>query len=173
MGWVLPVFLALLQWPFVPATRRRLLSWGAPWRPVLEGIDDMNHPWPMTRLRHRIDQWIRHPAGIVAVLCLLLSLVMTGLSTVKVHAHADGDHAHQHAAQWQDGASSGQAHPASPGPAGDMALHAHDVCTTVPALTALPAMLLGDLPPMAPNIRAAAPPPPSEPRAPPHRPPIA
>ncbi len=133
----------------------------------------MNHPWRVTTLRHRIDQWVRHPAGIVAVLCLLLSLVMTGLSTVKVHAHADGDHAHQHVAQWADDASFDHDHPASPDPANDTSLHAHDVCTTVPALTTLPMMMLGDLQPMAPNARATTPPPPSAPRIPPHRPPIA
>ena len=123
-------------------------------------------------LQRRVSLWIHRPFGRLAGLLLLVAMVSAGLPTGNVHAHAGGDHDHDHSAQLAEEGSSGHEDPAPSEPA-DMVLHAHDVCTSATALSVLPTLILSAVAPVAPSVRAPAPPPPSAARIPPHRPPIA
>lgn len=133
-----------------------------------------HHPRVSLRpLQRRLRLGIQRPIGLLAGLLLLVAMVSAGMPTGKVHAHADGDHGHDHFAQVAaDGPSDEEDQPA-PSDSVGMFLHAHDVGTTVSALPNLPVVALIVGVPMAPSVRLTAPPPPSAARIPPHRPPIA
>ncbi|WP_152597877.1 hypothetical protein [Novilysobacter arseniciresistens] len=117
--------------------------------------------------------WIQRPIGQLAGLLLLVAMLSAGISTGEVHAHADGDHAHDHAAQLADGLSDHDDPPRDLDPGDTTVLHAHDVGTTVSTLPTIPVVMLSALVPVAPGVHLTTSPPPSSARTPPHRPPIA
>lgn len=124
-------------------------------------------------LHRRVSLWIQRPTGQLAGLLLLVAMISAGMPAGKVHAHVDGDHAHDHAAQLADGLSDHDDAPAS-NPIDTTVLHAHDVGTTTASTLPTPLMLmLSARVPMAPIARLTTSPPPSSARIPPHRPPIA
>lgn len=124
-------------------------------------------------LHRRVSLWIQRPIGQLAGLLLLVAMISAGISTGEVHAHADGDHAHEHATQLADGLSDQDDAPGDLDPADTTVLHAHDVGTTVSTLPTLPTVMLSALVPVAPSVHLTTSPPPSSARTPPHRPPIA
>src|SRR3546814_5212923 len=81
-------------------------------------------------LHRRVSLWIQRPIGQLAGLLLLVAMISAGISTGEVHAHADGDHAHEHATQLADGLSDQDDAPGDLDPADTTVLHAHDVGTT-------------------------------------------
>lgn len=123
-------------------------------------------------LQRRVCLWIQRPFGQLAGLLLLVAMLSAGMQTGKVHAHADGDHTHDHAAQAADGLSGHDDAPAS-SPTDTTVLHAHDVVTTVSTLPTLSMVMFSAQVPMVPISRLTTSPPPSSARIPPHRPPIA
>src|SRR3546814_8040470 len=78
-------------------------------------------------LHRRVSLWIQRPIGQLAGLLLLVAMISAGISTGEVHAHADGDHAHEHATQLADGLSDQDDAPGDLDPADTTVLHAHDV----------------------------------------------
>jgi len=64
------------------------------------------------------------PVGQLAGLLLLVAMISTGMQTGKVHAHVDGDHAHDHVAHAEE-APSGQGHAPALDPSETVVLHAH------------------------------------------------
>src|SRR3546814_6323226 len=72
-------------------------------------------------------------------------MISAGISTGEVHAHADGDHAHEHATQLADGLSDQDDAPGDLDPADTTVLHAHDVGPTVSTLPTLPTVMLSPL----------------------------
>jgi len=140
----------------------------------LEGLPFWHHPLVSFRaLQHRATIWIQRPIGTLAGLLLLVAMVSAGMVTGKVHAHADGDHGHDHGAQMATiGPTDHIDLPAPPVP-DDTVLHAHDVGTTVTAFLKLPALDFRVGSPSAPAVLTVTPSPPSAARIPPHRPPIA
>ncbi|KGM56156.1 hypothetical protein N799_05025 [Lysobacter arseniciresistens ZS79] len=124
-------------------------------------------------LHRRVSLWIQRPIGQLAGLLLLVAMLSAGISTGEVHAHADGDHAHDHAAQLADGLSDHDDPPRDLDPGDTTVLHAHDVGTTVSTLPTIPVVMLSALVPVAPGVHLTTSPPPSSARTPPHRPPIA
>lgn len=117
--------------------------------------------------------WIQRPLGRLAGLLLVVAMISAGMRTGEVHAHTDGDRAHDHAAQLADGLSNRDDAPGGLDPANTVVLHAHDVGTTVSTLPTLPVVALSALVPVAPSVHLTTSPPPSSARTPPHRPPIA
>ena len=142
--------------------------------PSLESTCHLRHPAPMSlRALHRhVSLWIQRPVGQLAGLLLLVAMISAGMPTGKVHAHVDGDHSHDHAAQLADGLSDHNDVPAS-NPIDTTVLHAHDVGTTASTLPTPLMLMLSAQVPMAPIARLTNSPPPSSARIPPHRPPIA
>jgi hypothetical protein len=124
-------------------------------------------------LHRHVSLWIQRPVGQLAGLLLLVAMISAGMPTGKVHAHADGDHTHDHAAQAADGLSDHEDAPASSPTDNTTVLHAHDVVTTVSTLPSLSMLVFSAQVPMAPIARLTTSPPPSSARIPPHRPPIA
>jgi len=125
-------------------------------------------------LHRRVSIWIQRPIGQLAGLLLLVAMISAGTPTGKVHAHADGDHAHDHAAQLAEGLSDqGDVSAGDVDPTETTVLHTHDVGTTVSTLPTLPTVMLSALVPVAPGVHLTTSPPPSSARTPPHRPPIA
>src|SRR3546814_20622877 len=98
-------------------------------------------------------------------------MISAGISTGEVHAHADGDHAHEHATQLADGLSDQDDAPGDLDPADTTVLHAHDVGTTVSTLPTLPTVLPNALVPVRPSVPLTTSPPPSSAQPPPHPPP--
>src|SRR3546814_1355725 len=96
-------------------------------------------------LHRRVSLWIQRPIGQLAGLLLLVAMISAGISTGEVHAHADGDHAHEHATQLADGLSDQDDAPGDLDPADTTVLHAHDVGTTVSTLPTLPTVMLSAL----------------------------
>src|SRR3546814_16907134 len=72
-------------------------------------------------------------------------MISAGMRTGEVHAHTDGDRAHDHAAQLADGLSNRDDAPGGLDPANTVVLHAHDVGTTVSTLPTLPVVALSAL----------------------------
>lgn len=122
-------------------------------------------------LHRRVSLWIQRPAGRLAGLLLLVAMISAGMQTGKVHAHADGDHAHDHAAQAADALADHHDAPAE-SPTDSTVLHAHDVVTTVSTLPTLSMLTFSAQVPIAPIARLTTSSPPSSARIPPHRPPI-
>lgn len=142
----------------------------------LEGGNNVRHPLPvpLQTVRRRLNLWLQRPFGRLASLLLLVAMVSAGVPTAQVHAHTGGDHDHDHHAQLSSGGAVDQHDHTTPAdPDGDTALHAHDACTTVSALSSVPMMVPSGVGPVAPSVRAAGSPPPLAPRIPPYRPPIA
>ena len=115
---------------------------------------------------------MQRPVGQLAGLMLLVAMMSTGMQPGEVHAHVDGDHAHDHAAQAAEGLA-GQDHAPALDPTDTVVLHAHDVVTTVSNLPTLPMLMFRAPVPMRPMARLTTSPPPPLARIPPHRPPIA
>lgn len=124
-------------------------------------------------LHRRVSHWIQRPAGQLAGLLLLVAMISGGMQTGEIHAHVEGDPAHDHAAQAADGLSEHDDAPAASHPSDTTLLHAHDVVTTVSTLPTLSMVMFSAQVPMAPIARLTTSPPPSSARIPPHRPPIA
>lgn len=124
-------------------------------------------------LHRRVSLWIQRPIGQLTGLLLLVAMISAGMSTGEIHAHADGDHAHDHAAQLADGLSDHDDPTEDLDPGDTTVLHAHDVGTTVSTLPTIPVVTLSALVPVAPGVHLTTSPPPSSARTPPHRPPIA
>lgn len=123
-------------------------------------------------LHRRVSLWIQRPVGQLAGLLLLVAMISAGMPIGKVHAHVDGDHTHDHAAQLADGLSDHDDAPAA-NPSDTTLLHAHDVVTTVSTLSTLSMVMFSAQVPLAPIARLNTSPPLSSARIPPHRPPIA
>src|SRR5687768_6696084 len=124
-------------------------------------------------LRRRVSSWIQRPLGQLAGFVLLVAVASAGMPTGKLHAHAGGDHGHHHSTQLADVTPDhGDPAPEPSSPLGTV-LHGHDVGPTVTALPAFPVVILSAGPPTAPARVEGVSPPPSAPRTPPHRPPIA
>src|SRR3546814_14283362 len=92
-------------------------------------------------LHRRVSLWIQRPIGQLAGLLLLVAMISAGISTGEVNAHADGDHAHEHATQLADGLSEQDDAPGDLDPADTTVLHAHDVGPTVSTLSILPPVM--------------------------------
>lgn len=145
------------------------------WASTLEAAFDLRHPAPMSlrALHRRVSHWIQRPVGQLAGLLLMVAMISAGMQTGEIHAHVEGDHAHDHAAQAADGLSEHDDAPAASHPSDTTLLHAHDVVTTVSTLPTLFMVMFSAQVPMAPVARLTTSPPPSSARVPPHRPPIA
>lgn len=124
-------------------------------------------------LRRRVSLWIQRPVGQLAGLLLLVAMISAGMPTGKVHAHADGGHSHDHAAQLADGLSDHDDGAPASNPVEYAVLHAHDVGTTASSLPTPLTLMLSAQVLMAPIARLTTSSPPSSARIPPHRPPIA
>lgn len=125
-------------------------------------------------LRRRAQQWLLRPVGVLGALLLLAALIFTGLPIGKLHAHADGDHVHEHATQvFADLAIDHDDEPDPADPTGTTTLHSHDLDVAATALPAMPVAMLDSWAPQALVSRVLLSPPSAAPRTPPHRPPIA
>src|SRR3546814_16050759 len=112
-------------------------------------------------LHRRVSLWIQRPIGQLAGLLLLVAMISAGISTGEVHAHADGDHAHEHATQLADGLSDQDDAPGDLDPADTTVLHAHDVGTTVSTLPTPHTVMPRALVPLSPSVHMTTSPPPS------------
>lgn len=87
------------------------------------------------RLCRRLHVLLQRPAGRVASVLLAVAVVASGIPAGQLHAHADGDHAHDHISQVAAGELVAQHdHADAQIPADVEVLHAHDACSAVYAL---------------------------------------
>lgn len=130
-------------------------------------------------LERRMSLWIRRPIGRLAGVLLLATMILSGVPAGEIHAHADGDRSHDHAArlvadlQPVDSSPEGDELSGSSGPADSTVLHAHDVGTVASVLPTFPDLTLDVPAPVGPATSLTTSSPPSSARTPPHRPPIA
>lgn len=111
----------------------------------------------------------RPKAGLRAILCLMaVSFLLAGLPSDNLHAHAEGDHGHDHAVMPQ-----GEEPAPSQVDGGPAVLHLHEAASFAQVLPAPVAPFLLRLPPAAMGIALPVPGPRLTPLSPPHRPPIA
>lgn len=126
------------------------------------------------RLRRRLHVLLQRPSGRLASLVLAIAVIAAGIPTGQLHAHVDGDIAHEHIAHLAADEQVAQQDDADlQTPADVEVLHAHDACSAVYALPSVLSVVgsmdglvaISELAPVA-NAPLTA-------RIPPHRPPIA
>lgn len=142
----------------------------------LERDAELRHAWQvkLRSLRYHLGFWLRRPIGRLAVVLLAASMIFPASATLTFHAHADGDHHHDHLPQLvADLGSSASGDTAGYGPLDDSTLHEHDPGTTVSTLPEPQALALAPVEPITSVAYGAASPSPCLARTPPHRPPIA
>ena len=126
------------------------------------------------RLRRRLHVLLQRPSGRLASLLLAIAVIAAGIPAGQLHAHVDGDGAHEHITHVVDNAQVAQQGDADlQSPADIEVLHAHDACSAVYALPSVLAVVRSMDGVVAVSELAPVATAPLTPRIPPHRPPIA
>lgn len=128
---------------------------------------------PIQTMHHLIHHWLRRPSGRVAAL-LVLVMVCSVMLGVEIHSHAGGmdEHDHTSLSAYEDYLSRLAEHTPPSEFGNEAALHMHDISKPSTALATLPQLRTDDAVTATLNHTAVVIPP-STPRLPPYRPPIA